>query len=142
MPTILLGAPPHRARIALGTMTFGLPTEEAAHALNPRHCGRRGSTFSTADVYPLGAACLGGAPEGFVAAGSKAFAGSYLLATKAVGRMGPNHWTMRVAQHLLAADSIAFAHAAAEPIMSISISSIRMISARRSTNARGRSIRS
>jgi 1-deoxyxylulose-5-phosphate synthase len=95
MPTARLG---HTglavSRLALGTMTFGLQTEEAiAHQILSKAAAGGVNFIDTADVYPLGGD-LGsvGRTEEIVGRWLKGQRGDYILATKAVGAMGPHAW--------------------------------------------------
>ncbi|MGO8797781.1 MAG: aldo/keto reductase [Roseiarcus sp.] len=105
MPTTRLGRTGLTvSRLALGTMTFGLQTEEAvAHQIMARAAAAGVNFFDTADVYPLG----GGAPtvgrtEEIIGRWLKGQRGSFILATKAVGKMGPNPWDQGASRkHLL-----------------------------------------
>ncbi len=92
------------SRLALGTMTFGLQTEEAvAHQILTKAASAGVNFLDTADVYPLG----GGLPtvgrtEEIVGRWLKGQRGSFVLATKAVGKMGPNPWDQGASRkHLL-----------------------------------------
>jgi 1-deoxyxylulose-5-phosphate synthase len=92
------------SRLALGTMTFGLQTEEAVAVQILSKAASAGiNLLDTADVYPLG----GGLPavgrtEEIVGRWLKGQRASYILATKAVGRMGPQAWDQGASRkHLL-----------------------------------------
>jgi len=92
------------SRLCLGTMTFGLQTEEAesANILDKAFAG--GITFiDTADVYPLGGDLkTAGRTEEIVGRWLKGKRDKVVLATKAVGKMGPNPWDQGASRkHLL-----------------------------------------
>ena len=82
------------SRLALGTMTFGLQTDEpvARQILDKAAAG--GINFlDTADVYPLGGdLSTVGRTEEIIGRWLKDKRHSFVLATKAVGKMGPNAW--------------------------------------------------
>ncbi len=82
------------SRLALGTMTFGLQTEEAVARQILTKAAAAGVNFlDTADVYPLGGdRDTVGRTEEIVGRWLKGQRHSYVLATKAVGKMGPNAW--------------------------------------------------
>jgi aryl-alcohol dehydrogenase-like predicted oxidoreductase len=96
------------SRQALGTMTFGLQTDEAgSHAILDKALAGGINFIDTADVYPLG-----GTLE--TAGRTEEIIGRWLrrghrrsrvvLATKAVGRMGPDPWDQGASRkHLLEA---------------------------------------
>lgn len=86
------------SRLALGTMTFGLQTDEAASFQILDEAAAGGINFlDTADVYPLGGGIeTAGRTEEIVGrwlrqqgAGAR---GRFIVATKASGKMGPNPW--------------------------------------------------
>jgi aryl-alcohol dehydrogenase-like predicted oxidoreductase len=85
------------SRLALGTMTFGLQTDEpTSHAILDKAVGAGITLIDTANVYPLGGdTTTAGATEAIIgrwlAAGGPARRAGIVLATKAVGKMGPNH---------------------------------------------------
>ncbi len=82
------------SRLCLGTMTFGLQTEESgAHAILDR-AAEGGVTFiDTANVYPLGGGAeLAGRTEEIVGRWLKGKRDRFIVATKAVGKMGPAPW--------------------------------------------------
>jgi aryl-alcohol dehydrogenase-like predicted oxidoreductase len=92
------------SRLCLGTMTFGLQTEEAesANILDKAFAG--GVAFiDTADVYPLGGDLkTAGRTEEIVGRWLKGKRDKVVLATKAVGKMGPNPWDQGASRkHLL-----------------------------------------
>jgi aryl-alcohol dehydrogenase-like predicted oxidoreductase len=95
MPTTRLGRTGLTvSRLALGTMTFGLQTDEpvARQILDQAAAG--GINFlDTADVYPLGGdLSTVGRTEEIIGRWLKGQRHSYILATKAVGKMAPNAW--------------------------------------------------
>ena len=83
------------SRLALGTMTFGLQTEEAvAHEILAKAASAGVNFIDTADVYPLsGGLPTAGRTEEIVGRWLKGQRESFVVATKAVGRMGPNPGT-------------------------------------------------
>ena len=92
------------SRLALGTMTFGLQTEEAVARQILTKAAAGGVNFlDTADVYPLGGDLdTVGRTEEIVGRWLKGQRQSYILATKAVGRMGPQAWDQGASRkHLL-----------------------------------------
>jgi aryl-alcohol dehydrogenase-like predicted oxidoreductase len=92
------------SRLALGTMTFGLQTDEAtAHQILTKAASAGVNFLDTADVYPLGGDLTTvGRTEEIVGRWLKGQRGSYVVATKAVGRMGPNSWDQGASRkHLL-----------------------------------------
>jgi len=98
------------SRLALGTMTFGLQTDEAVSAAILDKATDAGiNLLDTADVYPLGGTLeTAGRTEEIIGRWLKAKGagarGRYVLATKAVGRMGPHPWDQGASRkHLLAA---------------------------------------
>jgi 1-deoxyxylulose-5-phosphate synthase len=80
--------------LALGTMTFGLQTEEAVSREIMTKASAGGiNFFDTADVYPLGGGLpTAGRTEEIVGRWLKGQRHAFVVATKAVGRMGPNPW--------------------------------------------------
>ncbi|HEV3044493.1 MAG TPA: aldo/keto reductase, partial [Roseiarcus sp.] len=82
------------SRLALGTMTFGLQTDEAVSRQILDKAASGGVNFlDTADVYPLGGDLTTvGRTEEIVGRWLKGQRQSYILATKAVGKMGPQAW--------------------------------------------------
>src|ERR1700710_1111566 len=96
------------SRLALGTMTFGLQTDEAvSHRILDR-AAEGGITFlDTADVYPLGGDIkTAGRTEEIVGRWLRAKGASrrsdFIVATKAVGKMGPHAWDQGASRkHLL-----------------------------------------
>jgi aryl-alcohol dehydrogenase-like predicted oxidoreductase len=92
------------SRLSLGTMTFGLQTEEDVSREILAKAASAGINFlDTADVYPLG----GGQPtagrtEEIVGRWLKGQRSQFILATKAVGKVGPNPWDQGASRkHLL-----------------------------------------
>ena len=97
------------SRLALGTMTFGLQTEESVARQILDKAAEGGINFlDTADVYPLGGGLQTiGATEEILgrwlrdAPGRRA---GFVVATKAFGRTGPHPWDQGSSRkHLLAA---------------------------------------
>ena len=82
------------SRLALGTMTFGLQTDEALSCQILAKAASGGINFlDAADVYPLGGDLTTvGRTEEIIGRWLKGQRHSYVLATKAVGKMGPNAW--------------------------------------------------
>ncbi|MBB1604759.1 aldo/keto reductase [Variovorax sp. UMC13] len=98
------------SRLALGTMTFGLQTEESvSHAILDKATEGGINFLDIADVYPLGGGLeRAGRSEEIVGRWLKAQGpgrrGDFIVATKAVGKMGPNAWDQGASRkHLLAA---------------------------------------
>jgi len=97
------------SRLALGTMTFGLQTEEAESQRILDKAFDAGVSFiDTADVYPLGGTLpTNGRTEEIIGRWLQQRGGrrgQVVLATKAVGRMGPQAWNQGASRkHLLAA---------------------------------------
>jgi aryl-alcohol dehydrogenase (NADP+) len=94
------------SRLCLGTMTFGLQTEEAVARAIMDESAANGVTFiDTADVYPLGGDTgTVGRTEEIVGRWLKDRRDDFILATKAVGKMGPNAWDEGASRkHLLGA---------------------------------------
>jgi 1-deoxyxylulose-5-phosphate synthase len=92
------------SRLALGTMTFGLQTDESvAHQILAKAAAGGINFLDTADVYPLGGDLdSAGRTEEIVGRWLKGQRHSYILATKAVGRMGPDSWNRGASRkHLL-----------------------------------------
>ncbi len=91
-------------RLCLGTMTFGLQTEEAASQRILDTAAEAGVNFiDTANVYPLGGGeGLAGRTEEIVGGWLKGKRDRFILATKAVGKMGPSAWDQGASRkHLL-----------------------------------------
>lgn len=92
------------SRLCLGTMTFGLQTEEAASQRILDTAAEAGVNFiDTANVYPLGGGeGLAGRTEEIVGRWLKGKRDRFILATKAVGKMGPSAWDQGASRkHLL-----------------------------------------
>jgi aryl-alcohol dehydrogenase-like predicted oxidoreductase len=95
-------------RLALGTMTFGLQTDEAVSGqILDKATGAGINFLDTADVYPLGGTLeTAGRTEEIIGRWLKAQGagarGKYIIATKAVGKMGPHAWDQGASRkHLL-----------------------------------------
>jgi len=105
MPTTRLGRTGlNVSRLALGTMTFGLQTEESvAHQILDKAASAGVNFLDVADVYPLGGGLATvGRTEEIVGRWLKGQRGSFIVATKAVGKMGPNPWDQGASRkHLL-----------------------------------------
>lgn len=104
------------SRLALGTMTFGLQTDEpTSFAILDKALAAGITLIDTANVYPLGGDTqTAGATESIIGrwlqAGGAARRRQVVLATKAVGQMGPMPWDQGASRvHLLRAidDSLA-----------------------------------
>lgn len=98
------------SRLALGTMTFGLQTDEsAAQRILDKATSAGIDLIDTADVYPLGGTLdTAGRTEAIIGrwlqAGGPQRRRSVVLATKAVGKMGPHPWDQGASRkHLLSA---------------------------------------
>jgi aryl-alcohol dehydrogenase-like predicted oxidoreductase len=98
------------SRLALGTMTFGLQTEESVSRAILDKATDGGINFlDIADVYPLGGGLeTAGRTEEIVGRWLRNQGASrrdnFIVATKAVGRMGPNAWDQGASRkHLLSA---------------------------------------
>ena len=111
------------SRLALGTMTFGLQTDEAtSQRILDKALGAGVDFIDTADVYPLGGTLANvGETEAIIGrwlqAGGPQRRQAVVLATKAVGRMGPHPWNQGASRkHLLAAKKEVAASAAIEVI--------------------------
>jgi aryl-alcohol dehydrogenase-like predicted oxidoreductase len=99
MPTTRLGRTGLTvSKLALGTMTFGLQSDEAVSHKILDAAAEGGITFiDTADVYPLGGTLETiGRTEAIVGRWLQAQGASgrarFIVATKAVGKVGPNPW--------------------------------------------------
>jgi aryl-alcohol dehydrogenase-like predicted oxidoreductase len=95
MPTTRLGRTGLTvSRLALGTMTFGLQTDEAvAHQILDKAAAGGINFLDTANVYPLGGdLSTVGRTEEIIGRWLRDKRHSFILATKAVGKMGPNAW--------------------------------------------------
>lgn len=109
MPTTRLGRTGLTvSRLALGTMTFGLQTDEAVSRRILDKAAEGGINFlDTADVYPLGGTVeTTGRTEEIVGrwlrAQGSAKRARFIVATKAVGKVGPNPWDQGASRkHLL-----------------------------------------
>ncbi len=96
------------SRLALGTMTFGLQTDEAvSHGILDKAAAGGINFLDTADVYPLGGTVeTTGRTEEIIGrwlrskgAGQRS---RFILATKACGKVGPNSWDQGASRkHLL-----------------------------------------
>jgi 1-deoxyxylulose-5-phosphate synthase len=82
------------SRLCMGTMTFGLQTEEDVARSILDTAAEAGVTFiDTADVYPLGGGeGTAGRTEQIVGRWLSGRRHQFVVATKAVGRMGPAAW--------------------------------------------------
>ncbi|MDM0020007.1 aldo/keto reductase [Variovorax saccharolyticus] len=96
------------SRLALGTMTFGLQTDEAvSHQILDRAAEGGINFLDTADVYPLGGTIdTAGRTEEIVGRWLRAKGasrrGDFIVATKAVGKVGPHAWDQGASRkHLL-----------------------------------------
>ena len=92
------------SRLCLGTMTFGLQTEEAVSIRIMETAAEGGiNFFDTADVYPLGGTLeTAGRSEEIVGRWLSGKRSRFILATKAVGKMGPAEWDQGASRkHLL-----------------------------------------
>jgi aryl-alcohol dehydrogenase-like predicted oxidoreductase len=92
------------SRLALGTMTFGLQTEEAvAHRILDKASDGGINFLDTADVYPLGGTLESvGRTEEIVGRWLKGRRHRYVVATKAVGKTGDRPWDQGASRkHLL-----------------------------------------
>lgn len=92
------------SRLCLGTMTFGLQADEATSRAILDHAFDAGVTFvDTADVYPLGGdTSTVGRTEEIVGRWLQGRRDSVIVATKAVGKVGPHPWSQGASRkHLL-----------------------------------------
>ena len=96
------------SRLALGTMTFGLQTDEAvSHRILDKAAEGGINFLDTANVYPLGGTIeTAGRTEAIIGRWLRAQGsggrGRFIVATKAVGRMGPQAWNQGAShKHLL-----------------------------------------
>lgn len=82
------------SRLVLGTMTFGLQTDEAtAHAILDTAADAGIDFLDTADVYPLGGgSATAGRTEEIVGRWLRGKRQRFIVATKAVGQVGPSAW--------------------------------------------------
>lgn len=109
MPTTRLGGTGLAvSRLALGTMTFGLQTDEAvSHRVLDKALDAGVNFLDTADVYPLGGTIdTAGRTEEIIGRWLRAQGPSrrdqVIVATKAVGKVGPNSWDRGASRkHLL-----------------------------------------
>jgi aryl-alcohol dehydrogenase (NADP+) len=94
------------SRLCLGTMTFGLQSDEST-AFSIMDTAAEGGIdfFDTADVYPLGSEIeLKGRTEEIVGKWLKGRRENFVLATKCVGQMGPNPWDQGASRkHIMSA---------------------------------------
>ncbi|WP_181259262.1 aldo/keto reductase [Pseudoduganella armeniaca] len=94
------------SRLCLGTMTFGVQADEATSRAILDHAFDAGVTFiDTADVYPLGGdTSTVGRTEEIVGRWLQGRRDSVIVATKAVGKVGPQPWQQGASRkHLLGA---------------------------------------
>ena len=92
------------SRLCLGTMTFGLQTEQRVAFEIVDKAVEAGVNFiDTADVYPLGGDLKSvGRTEEILGAWLKGRRSQFIVATKAVGQMGPHPWNQGASRkHLL-----------------------------------------
>ncbi len=93
------------SRLCLGTMTFGLQIEQEdiAHAILDKAADAGVNFIDTADVYPLGGGeQLAGRTEEIVGRWLKGKRDRFIVATKAVGKVGPSPWDQGASRkHLL-----------------------------------------
>jgi aryl-alcohol dehydrogenase-like predicted oxidoreductase len=96
------------SRLALGTMTFGLQTDEAmSHRILDKATEGGINFLDTADVYPLGGTVeTTGRTEDIIGRWLKGQGpgrrAQFIVATKAVGKVGPNSWDQGASRkHLL-----------------------------------------
>ncbi|HEY2021598.1 aldo/keto reductase [Paraburkholderia sp.] len=92
------------SRLCLGTMTFGLQTEEsAAHRILDTAADAGVNFIDTANVYPLGGGeRLAGRTEEIIGRWLKGKRERFIVATKAVGKVGPAPWDQGASRkHLL-----------------------------------------
>ncbi|MET0412032.1 MAG: aldo/keto reductase, partial [Polyangiaceae bacterium] len=82
------------SRLVLGTMTFGLQTDEATSNAILDASAEAGIDFiDTADVYPLGGGlATAGRTEEIVGRWLRGKRQRFIVATKAVGHVGPAAW--------------------------------------------------
>ena len=94
------------SRLVLGTMTFGLQTEEGVARTILDVAAEGGINFlDTADVYPVGGTLeTSGRTEEIVGRWLRGKRDRFIVATKAVGRVGPSPWDQGASRkHLLGA---------------------------------------
>jgi 1-deoxyxylulose-5-phosphate synthase len=92
------------SRLCLGTMTFGLQTEEdVSRGILDKAADAGVNFIDTADVYPLGGTEeQAGRTEEIVGRWLRGKRDRYILATKAVGKVGPMPWDQGASRkHLL-----------------------------------------
>jgi aryl-alcohol dehydrogenase (NADP+) len=92
------------SRLCMGTMTFGLQCDEpTSHAILDAAAEGGIDFFDAADVYPLGGgADLVGRTEEIVGRWLRGKRDRFILATKCVGRTGPNRWDVGMSRkHVL-----------------------------------------
>jgi 1-deoxyxylulose-5-phosphate synthase len=92
------------SRLCLGTMTFGLQTDEDVSRQILDKAADAGVTFiDTADVYPLGGdETQAGRTEEIVGRWLKGKRSRFIVATKACGKVGPSPWDQGASRkHLL-----------------------------------------
>ncbi|MFL9992839.1 aldo/keto reductase [Paraburkholderia sediminicola] len=92
------------SRLCLGTMTFGLQTAEDVSRRILDTAADAGVNFiDTANVYPLGGGeNIAGRTEEIIGRWLKGKRDRFILATKAVGKMGPSAWDQGASRkHLL-----------------------------------------
>jgi len=92
------------SRIVLGTMTFGLQTDEpTSHAILDVAAEAGLNFLDTADVYPVGGGLpTAGRTEEIVGRWLRGKRQRYIVATKAVGKVGPSPWDQGASRkHLL-----------------------------------------
>ncbi len=82
------------SRLVLGTMTFGLQTDEETSIKILDTAAEAGINFlDTADVYPLGGGLpTAGSTEEIIGRWLKGKREHFIVATKAVGKVGPAPW--------------------------------------------------
>lgn len=94
------------SRLGIGTMTFGLQTEEAtSHAILDRVLDAGVTFIDTADVYPIGGTLeTVGRTEEIIGRWLPGKRDQVILASKAVGKMGPQSWQQGASRkHLISA---------------------------------------
>jgi 1-deoxyxylulose-5-phosphate synthase len=105
MSTTTLGATGLKvSRLCLGTMTFGLQTDEpTSHAILDVAAEAGVNFLDTADVYPVGGGlATAGRTEEIVGRWLRGKRSRFILATKAVGKVGPSEWDQGASRkHLL-----------------------------------------
>lgn len=92
------------SRLVLGTMTFGLQTDEAtSHAILDVAAEAGVNVLDTADVYPVGGGLpTAGRTEEIVGRWLRGKRERFIVATKAVGKVGPSPWDQGASRkHLL-----------------------------------------